>query len=96
MLDDGKIISAGTHDELMTTSAVYQEIYHLTRIKRSKCFMSEPVNSNTPLTPVGLPGRRGHISIEKPKNSKQVIRRLWNYLSREKSLLLLSLFFIAD
>ena len=34
------------------------------------------------LTPSGLPGRRGHIAVEKPKNSGQVIRRLWAYLRR--------------
>jgi len=47
--------------------------------------MSQP--SNTKLTPSGLPGRRGKISIEKPKNSKQAILRLWKYLSRQKLLL---------
>ena len=49
--------------------------------------MSNSSTSNTKLTPAVLPGRRGRISVEKPKNSKQVIRRLWNYLSRQKSLL---------
>ncbi len=47
--------------------------------------------SNTKLTPVGLPGRRGKISVEKPKNSKRVILRLWKYLSRQKLLLLVVL-----
>src|SRR5450432_2797229 len=51
--------------------------------------MSE--SSNTKLTPSGLPGRRGRISVEKPKNSKQVILRLWKYLSRQKLLMLVVL-----
>jgi ATP-binding cassette, subfamily B, multidrug efflux pump len=51
--------------------------------------MTEP--ANTKLTPSGLPGRRGNIGIEKPKNSKQVILRMWNYLKRQKILLLVIL-----
>jgi ATP-binding cassette subfamily B multidrug efflux pump len=39
----------------------------------------------------GLPGKRAGIKVEKPKNTKQVILRLWKYLIREKPLL----FFIA-
>lgn len=39
-------------------------------------------SSASKLTPPGLPGRRGHITVEKPKNSSQVIRRLWTYLRR--------------
>lgn len=42
----------------------------------------------TQLAPAGLPGRRTGISVEKPKNSKQVILRLWKYLSCQKSLLI--------
>ena len=44
---------------------------------------------NTRLTPSGLPGRRGRFSAEKPKNSAQVMFRLWRYLEREKYLMLL-------
>jgi ATP-binding cassette subfamily B multidrug efflux pump len=46
-------------------------------------------NTDTRIAPAGLPGRRGHISVEKPKNAKRVILRLWKYLRRQKSLLLL-------
>lgn len=49
--------------------------------------MSGP--TNTRLTPVGLPGRRGAVAVEKPQNSKQVILRLWKYLGLQKWLLLL-------
>lgn len=52
-----------------------------------------PTDNNQPnaprLTPSGLPGRRGHITIEKPKNSSQVIRRLWAYLRRHSGQLTL-------
>ena len=44
---------------------------------------------NTRLTPSGLPGRRGRFSAEKPKNSAQVMLRLWKYLEREKYLMML-------
>ena len=50
--------------------------------------MSKTINVSSKSNLSGLPGRRGGISVEKPKNSKQVIYRLWQYLSREKSLLL--------
>lgn len=54
--------------------------------------MSEPVQHNSTITaPAGLPGRRGHISVEKPKDAKRTMLRLWNYLSRQRSLLLLIL-----
>ena len=43
----------------------------------------------TRLNIAGLPGRRSGVSIEKPKNSRQVIFRLWGYLSRQWALLLL-------
>ncbi|HZK64178.1 MAG TPA: ABC transporter ATP-binding protein, partial [Puia sp.] len=49
--------------------------------------MSE--STNTRLTPSGLPGRRSGIAVEKPKNSKQVISRLWDYLNRQRTMLLL-------
>lgn len=53
--------------------------------------MSNTTGTNTKLTPAGLPGRRGRVSVEKPKNAKQVMIRLWQYLSRQKSLLLIVL-----
>jgi ATP-binding cassette, subfamily B, multidrug efflux pump len=46
-----------------------------------------PPSSN--LTPGGLPGRRGHIAVEKPRDSGQVIRRLWAYLRRHSGKLLI-------
>jgi len=51
--------------------------------------MSDIVRHNTKLSPIGLPGRRSNISAEKPKNSRQVMIRLWKYLSRQKPMLLL-------
>jgi len=50
--------------------------------------MSEKPLASNKTMPAGLPGRRGRISIEKPKNSKQVMLRLWRYLSRQKIMLL--------
>ena len=52
------------------------------------------VNNSSALTPAGLPGKRGHISVEKPKNSRRVILRLWRYLSRQRILLLVILFLL--
>jgi ATP-binding cassette subfamily B protein len=47
--------------------------------------------------PAALPGRRNRISIEKPKNSKQVIIRLWSYLRRQKlSLLIILLLMLVN
>jgi ATP-binding cassette subfamily B protein len=51
-------------------------------------------NNNSPLTASGLPGKRGHVSVEKPKNSRRVILRLWWYLSQQRALLLLVLFLL--
>jgi ATP-binding cassette subfamily B multidrug efflux pump len=53
--------------------------------------MTSQTTASGKLTLSGLPGRRARIAVEKPKNSKKVIFRLWQYLIREKSLL----FFIA-
>ena len=50
--------------------------------------MSEPAKSATSVPISGLPGRHGKIGTEKPKNSKQVILRLWLYVKQEKALLL--------
>lgn len=47
--------------------------------------------ANSKLTAAVLPGRRGKISVEKPKNAKRVMKRLWQYLSRQKSLLIVVL-----
>ena len=44
--------------------------------------------STAPITPKGLPGRHGSIAVEKPKNTKQAILRLWVYLRQQKKLLL--------
>jgi len=44
--------------------------------------------------PSGLPGRHGHIFVEKPKNARQVMLRLWHYLSRQRVLLFLILFLL--
>ena len=49
--------------------------------------MSESTNIKT--IPAGLPGRHGKIFVEKPKDSKQVILRLWKYLRQQKILLLI-------
>lgn len=46
-------------------------------------------SGNTKLAPAGLPGRRGAVSVEKPKNSRQVIGRLWGYLKVQKGGLML-------
>lgn len=51
---------------------------------------ARPVTNSRP-SPSGLPGRHGHISVEKPKNSKKVIGRLWTYLSKQKALISLIL-----
>ena len=48
-------------------------------------------STNTKLSPGGLLGRRSRVSVEKPKNSKQVILRLWKYLRRQKLLLVVVL-----
>ena len=56
--------------------------------------INEPVRHNIKITPSGLPGRRTGISIEKPKNSRLVIRRLWKYLSRQKGMLVLIVFLL--
>jgi ATP-binding cassette, subfamily B, multidrug efflux pump len=50
--------------------------------------MNENSKQNSNLTPVGLPGRRSKISVEKPKNSTRVMFRLWIYLIRQKFMLL--------
>ncbi|MFT3677721.1 MAG: ABC transporter ATP-binding protein [Chitinophagaceae bacterium] len=46
-------------------------------------------SGNTKLAPAGLPGRRGAVSVEKPKNSRQVIGRLWGYLKVQQGALML-------
>jgi len=53
--------------------------------------MSTPTIKQTRLMPAAFPGRRNRVSIEKPKNSKQVILRLWSYLRRQKWFLLVIL-----
>lgn len=52
------------------------------------------INNNSRLAPAGLPGKRGHISVEKPKDSWRVILRLWQYLSQQRVLLFLILFLL--
>ena len=47
------------------------------------------------LTPGGLPGRRGHIAVEKPKDSGRVIQRLWAYLRRHSGKLLVVFFLVV-
>lgn len=46
--------------------------------------------SNTKLAPAGLPGRRGAVSTEKPKNSREVTYRLLAYLKLQKRSLILA------
>ncbi len=45
--------------------------------------MNDTNRAGTKLTPAGLPGRRGIISVEKPRNARQVMLRLWHYLGRQ-------------
>ncbi len=49
--------------------------------------MNEPIKPGIKLAPAGLPGRRTNIAVEKPKDSKRVVSRLWLYLSRQKKML---------
>ena len=51
--------------------------------------MSETLSTPVTLTPSALPGRHARRSAEKPKNSRRVIHRLWQYLSTQKLMLLL-------
>ena len=53
--------------------------------------MIAPAIKQTRLMPAAFPGRRNRVSIEKPKNSRQVIIRLWSYLRRQKWFLLVIL-----
>lgn len=48
-------------------------------------------SQTTKVAPAGMPGKHGHISVEKPKNSKEVLSRLWSYLSKESAYLFLIL-----
>lgn len=48
----------------------------------------------TKLTPGGLPGRRGSVSEERPHDTGKVSRRLWAYLRRHFSLLVLVFFLV--
>jgi len=43
--------------------------------------------TNTGIPPASLPGRLGKVAVEKPKNAKQAILRLWQYLRQQKKLL---------
>jgi ATP-binding cassette subfamily B multidrug efflux pump len=56
--------------------------------------MNVTVKQSIKITPTGLPGRRGNVSVEKPKNSRLVMVRLWKYLSREKAKLILIVFLL--
>lgn len=47
------------------------------------------LSRNIKLTPGGLPGRGRTVSVEKPKQMKGVIRRLWAYFGKYKALLAL-------
>ena len=51
--------------------------------------MSKPAPENVRLMPSGLPGKRNHVSVEKPENSRRVILRLWSYLRLQKTFLLI-------
>jgi ATP-binding cassette subfamily B multidrug efflux pump len=46
--------------------------------------MKETFNQTRKIAPAGLPGRKGIVSIERPKNSRLVIARIWKYLALEK------------
>ncbi len=46
-------------------------------------------NRPRPITPGGLPGGGRRISVEKPKNAAETIRRLWNYLRKNEWLLII-------
>ncbi len=50
--------------------------------------MSEQIHEAPKLSPTGFLAGTALFSVEKPKNSKQVIRRLWDYMRKEKTLLL--------
>jgi ATP-binding cassette subfamily B multidrug efflux pump len=56
--------------------------------------MNVTVKQSIKIKPTGLPGRRGNVSVEKPKNSRLVMVRLWKYLSREKAKLILIVFLL--
>jgi len=56
--------------------------------------MSGPKTTGNKISISGLPGRHGTGAVERPKNTKQVILRLWKYLTRQKFWLLLILFLI--
>ncbi len=41
VLDDGKLVASGTHEELLRTSPVYQEIYNSQKAKERRAVLDE-------------------------------------------------------
>lgn len=41
VLDDGKLVASGTHEELLKSSSVYQEIYNSQKAKERRATLDE-------------------------------------------------------
>ncbi|MEI9920919.1 MAG: ABC transporter ATP-binding protein [Bacteroidota bacterium] len=54
--------------------------------------MNGDKNTQRELSPAGLPGRHARITAEKPGNARRVVARLWQYIRRQKSNVVVILF----
>ena len=52
------------------------------------------MSNKQPPTPMRHPGARFNGAIEKPKNQKQTLLRIWSYLKRQKLGMVLAITFV--
>lgn len=81
VLDNGKISGAGTHDRLMATNRIYQEVYNLSRKERPSM-----ADSKKQVRPGG-PHGRGH-GYQRPQDLRGTVGKLLGYIGRYKGALI--------
>ena len=98
VIDNGRIAAEGTHQELMQSSPIYQEIYELQlgngfRLEESGVRgMSIQSTQGVPLQYAKTAGDPG--KIEKARDPRNALMRLLPYLSPFKAVLILVLVFV--
>jgi len=82
--DDGTIAGIGTHDELLKTCRVYQEIvYSSFQRRNSMSDEKRPTSDTQPRGMMGQGGRCGMMPGEKPKDFSGTVKRLLAYFKPE-------------
>ena len=98
VLDNGFLVGSGSHADLLQNCEIYREIYESQFGKVGRLNAGRQRNTGSPEFYIDASSGPRWISrgmpVEKPKNFRYTIKRLWSFFGHEKLLLILIFAFV--